>query len=133
MTAEVVVTLGILGYVCFRQWLRHDKRRMIHRERLAALEAGRELPAVEQESSQSLWNVQRFLLVAGISWVAAGLGGGLTFFVILRQASPEWLRQLPPAGTEIAAIIPIGIGLAHLIAFWAGERRDRRPRGTDAR
>ena len=98
---------------------------MLHRERLAALEAGKELPAVEQESSQSSWNVQRFLLVFGISWIAIGVGGGLTFYVILRQASPEWLRQLPPAGTEVAALIPVGIGLAHLITFWAGERHDR--------
>ncbi len=125
MTSEAVVILGIIGYISLRQWLRHDKRRMIHRERLAALEAGKELPAVEQESSQSSWNVQRFLLVFGISWIAIGVGGGLTFYVILRQASPEWLRQLPPAGTEVAALIPVGIGLAHLIAFWAGERHDR--------
>jgi hypothetical protein len=132
MTFEAVAVIFGIGYVCFRHWLRHDKRRMLHRERLAALEAGRELPAAEQESSHSRWNVQRFLLVAGISWVAVGLGGGLTFFVILRQASPEWVRQLPPAGTEIAAIIPIGIGLAHLITFWAGERRDRRSQEREA-
>ena len=125
MTSEAVVILGIIGGICLRQWLRHDKRRMLHRERLAALEAGKEIPAVEQESSQSGWNVQRYLLLFGISWIVIGVGGGLTFYVILRQASSEWLRQLPPAGTEVAALIPVGIGLAHLITFWAGERHDR--------
>lgn len=133
MTFETVMVFGILIYVCFRQWLRHDQRRMLHRERLAALEAGRELPAIEKESGQSRWNIQRFLLVAGISWIAAGVGGGLTFYVILRQGSAEWLRGMPPAGTEIAAIIPVGIGLAHLITFWAGERRERRMRVEESR
>jgi hypothetical protein len=45
--------------------------------------------------------------------------------VVLRYASPEWQQVLPPPGSEIAAIIPIGIGIAHLIAFRTGERRER--------
>ena len=49
ITLEAVVILGIIGYI----WLRHDKRRMLHREQLATLAADKELPAVEQESSQS--------------------------------------------------------------------------------
>lgn len=126
MTAEAILILGGLGYVCFRQWLRHDRRRMIHLERLAAIEKGREMPEVELESSRNDWSVQRYLLVAGWSWIAVGVGGGLSLFAMIRTASPEWLRELPPSGSEIAAIIPIGIGLAHLVTYRAGQRRETR-------
>ena len=53
ITLEAVVILGIIGYIWLRQRLGHDKRRMLHREQLAALAADKKLPAVEQESSQS--------------------------------------------------------------------------------
>jgi hypothetical protein len=126
MMAETLIILGILAYIGFRHWLRHDRRRMIHRERLAAIEKGLELPAIEHERSRFDWSVQRFLLVAGLSWIAIGVGGGLSLFLMLRHAPAEWIRDLPPPGTEVAALIPVGIGVAHLITFWIGERRERR-------
>jgi hypothetical protein len=131
MTAEAILILVGVGYVCFRQWLRHDKRRMIHLERLAAIEKGREMPAVELESSRNEWGIQRYLLVAGWSWIAIGVGGGLSLYVMLRNASPEWLRELPPLGSEVAAIVPIGIGLAHLATYRVGERREKRGERAD--
>lgn len=126
MMAETLIFLGILAYIGFRHWLRHDRRRMIHRERLAVIEKGMELPAIEQERSRFDWSVQRFLLVAGLSWIAIGVGGGLSLFLMLRHAPAEWIQSLPPPGTEVAALIPIGIGVAHLITFWVGERREGR-------
>jgi hypothetical protein len=45
---------------------------------------------------------------------------------MLSGAAPETLGPIPPRGTRYAAIIPIGIGIAHLITYWTGERRERR-------
>ena len=66
---EALILVVIIGYIAFRNWLTHDKRRMIHRERLAAIEKGVTLPAVEQEAERRTWNVQRYLLLAGWSWI----------------------------------------------------------------
>ena len=55
---EFVAFVGVLAcYVAFRQWMQHDRRRMVHRERLAAIEKGIELPPLEQEVQRSRWNV----------------------------------------------------------------------------
>ena len=42
--AAAAVFAILLGFVGFRQWLRHQQRAWVHRERLAALEKGVELP-----------------------------------------------------------------------------------------
>lgn len=123
--AEAGFFLCVFGYISFRHWLRHDRRRMLHRERLAALEKGIELPAVETEAERRTWNVQRFLLVAGLSWVAIGIGGGAVLHHLTTNRAPEWAGRLPPEGTEWAALTPIGVGIAHLITYWIGERRGR--------
>ena len=46
---EAIVAVWTIGYIAFANWLNHDKRRMIHRERIAAIEKGIQLPAIEQE------------------------------------------------------------------------------------
>src|SRR4029077_3315900 len=107
-----------IAYVAFRNWLNHDKRRMIHRERMAAIEKGLPLPAVEQEAVRRTWNVQRFLLLAGWSWIFIGIGGFVALHMILEGKIPAGsVQELPPAGTQYAAIIPLGIGVAHLITY----------------
>ena len=122
---EALFLSVILGYIAFRHWLNHDKRRMIHRERMAAIEKGVALPAVEQEAERRTWNVQRFLLLAGWSWIAIGIGGYITIVALLNGAPAGATHGLPPSGAQFAAVIPIGIGIAHLITYWTGERRER--------
>ncbi len=125
---EALFLSVIIGYIAFRNWLNHDKRRMIHRERMAAIEKGVPLPAIEQEVERHTWNVQRFLLLAGWSWIFIGIGGFIALNAILRGAVPEMAREMPPHGSQFAAVIPVGIGIAHLITYWTGERRERRVR-----
>jgi hypothetical protein len=125
---EVLFLCVIVAYIAFRNWLNHDKRRMIHRERMAALEKGVPLPAAEHEAERQTWNVQRFLLLAGWSWIALGIGGFIALQAIVSAAAPGTMGDVPLRGTQYAAIIPIGIGIAHLITYWTGERRERRPR-----
>jgi hypothetical protein len=122
---EALFLSVIIGYIAFRNWLNHDKRRMIHRERMAAIEKGIALPAVEHEAERRTWNVQRFLLLAGWSWIAIGIGGFIALNAVLSGALPAPTHEIPPSGTQYAAVIPIGIGIAHLITYWTGERRER--------
>jgi len=124
---EAVLLCCIVAYIAFRNWLHHDKRRMIHRERMAALEKGVELPAVEQETERQSWNVQRFLLLAGWSWIFIGIGAFIAISLVLAGVAPgDPPRDLPPRGSQYGALIPMGIGAAHLITYWTGERRNRR-------
>jgi hypothetical protein len=50
-----IVMVAVIGYLAFRQWLQFNRRTMIHRERLAAIEKGVDLPPVEQEVRRSSW------------------------------------------------------------------------------
>jgi hypothetical protein len=92
---------------------------------MAAIEKGVALPAVEHEAERHTWNVQRLLLLAGWSWIAIGIGGFIALNAVLSGALPGSTPEIPPRGTQYAAVIPIGIGIAHLITYWTGERRER--------
>ena len=43
------VSIALVGYAAYREWLRHQRRALIHHERLAAIEKGLNLPPLEQE------------------------------------------------------------------------------------
>ena len=81
----VLALAVILGFVGFGMWLRQQRRLMIHRERLAAIEKGIELPPVLQEVQRTSWNVQRLLLLAGLVWISIGTGFYLVFSEMLRH------------------------------------------------
>ena len=67
-----VAILAFIFYAAFQQFLRAQRRQMIHRERLAALEKGIDLPPLEREIQRRSWNVQRILVLAGLTWVSLG-------------------------------------------------------------
>jgi hypothetical protein len=111
-------------------WARHQRRLMIHRERLAAIEKGIELPPLEQEMQKRSWNVQRLLLLSGLIWISVGIA---VFPLMIRIAgqsiSPPWDPYAPrfdiPGGLEWLGVALIGIGLSHLVTFVVGRRRER--------
>jgi hypothetical protein len=72
----VIVIVAVIGYIAFRHWLQFRRREMIHRERLVAIEKGVELPPLEQEVRRSGQNVQRFLLLAGLTLCGAERAAG---------------------------------------------------------
>lgn len=122
-----MVWVAVIAFVAFHQWLRQQRRVMVHRERLAALEKGLELPPLEQVERRASWNVERVLLLAGISWIAIGI----TTFVVIRAVVGQPLLELNangltpvPAGVEWVGLAPFGIGLAHLAAYAAGRRKE---------
>ena len=75
---------SVLAFVGFRQWLRHQQRAMVHRERLAALEKGADLPAWPDESpSRFDFGLDSILLLSGLIWLAIGLGGMFAAWLIV--------------------------------------------------
>ncbi len=117
-----LVMVALIGYVAFRQYLQHHRRIMIHRERMVAIEKGVELPPLEKETQRSTWNVQRVLLLLGWSWIAVGVGVFTTITAILQAGGPE-ARGLH--GTQYVGLGLACVGVAHLITYWVGARRER--------
>lgn len=106
----------LLAFVLIQQMLRHQRRLLVHKERLAAIEKGLELPAVEREIEGRGFNVQRTLLLVGLVWISLGVGA-LSGDVSSLIGNPISV----PLGVAL-----IGIGVSHLIVFafgaWRGER-----------
>ncbi len=120
-----IVMVAVIGYLAFRQWLQFNRRNMIHRERLAAIEKGVDLPALEPETRRSSWNVQRFLLLAGLVWLSLGIGTFVTLTALLAHPTP--VTQEIPQGMQWIGLAPACIGLSHLIVYLIGKRRENGP------
>jgi len=90
-----IVIVAIIAYMGFREWLRHNRRAMIHKERLVAIEKGIELPSLEQEARRSATNVQRVLLLAGLIWISLGIGAYATLAALLTSSANTTLRFHP--------------------------------------
>jgi hypothetical protein len=120
--APALGLLFVLAFVAYGMWLRQERRMMIHRERLAAIEKGIDLPPVVRESQRTAWNVQRLLLLLGLVWISAGVGFYMVFSEMLRNPT-EFTRDVPP-GIQYVGYGLIGVGISHLVAFAAGFRRD---------
>ena len=115
--------VALMAYLAFQQWIRHHRRILIHRERLAAVEKGIELPPLEQEVRRSNWNVQRILLLAGLIWMSIGIGVFVILSALLAYHSPG--TEEIPYGVQWVAVPIVGIGLAHLIVYWVGRNKER--------
>jgi len=118
-----IVLVALIGFIGFQQWLRHSRRIMIHRERLAALEKGLELPPLEQEVQRGRWNVQRILLLSGLCWISLGFGAFMVLNALL--AHPSDLVKDIPQGLQFIGVAPVGIGLSHLIVYVVEKKKER--------
>jgi len=114
-----IVIVALIALVGFRQWLQHQRRVMIHRERLIALEKGVELPALDQEVRRSNWSVQRIILLAGLTWISLGVGAIVTLGALLANHTPDI-----PQGLQFIGVAPVAIGLSHLIVYLVGRKKD---------
>lgn len=120
--ASAIVVVALFGFIAFRQWLAHQRRVLIHRERMLALEKGVDLPPHEQEIRRTNVNVQRILLLAGLIWVALGITAFVVLTAVQAMASAKFTEDIP-RGIQYVAIAPIGIGLAHLAALLVGKKQ----------
>lgn len=117
-----IVMVALLGYLGFREWLRHNRRSMIYKERLMAIEKGVELPPLEQEVQRRAWNVQRILLLAGLTWISLGVGAYVTLAALLYSPANAKL-EIPP-GIQWVGVAPAAIGLSHLIVYLVGKKKE---------
>ncbi len=125
---DAIIGVSLVGFIAFLQWLKHDRRNMMHRERMAAIEKGVELPPLIQEVQRSTWNIQRLLLLFGWSWIAVGIGTVVLLSVLLSFPPSEVTKDIPQ-GMQAAGLIPLGLGIAYLVTYRAGERREQASRG----
>jgi hypothetical protein len=118
---NAIIIVAFIAFVAFRQWLNHQRRVMIHRERLTAIEKGVELPPLELEIRRSNWNVQTILLLAGLIWISLGIG----VFTVLNAllAHPEGLTDLRQ-GIQWIGIAPVMIGISHLIVYLVNKKKE---------
>ncbi|HKS54040.1 MAG TPA: DUF6249 domain-containing protein [Steroidobacteraceae bacterium] len=115
----IVFTFGIPGVVLI-VWFTlnyHKRRRLMelhHAERMAAIERGMDIPPlpIELIDGRSTPKRRRSALLPGLIWAFIGLA-----FVV---------GALTNGGEEIpvfAGLIPLGIGLAYLIYYFAEGRK----------
>ena len=126
----ISLILAVAGTYIFQVWARHQRRLMIHRERLAAIEKGIELPPLEQEIQKRSWNVQRLLLLAGLIWISLGIAAYQLFVRLGGQSVvAPWDPFSPPFkvpfGVEWIGAALIGIGVSHIVTYAVGRRRER--------
>ena len=117
-----IIIVAAIVYLGFRHWLQLSRRTMIHRERLAAIEKGLDLPPVEQEIRRTSWNVQRFLLLAGLIWISLGVGAFVTLSALIAHPTP--VTHDIPQGMQWIGVAPACIGLSHLIVYLIGKRKE---------
>jgi len=123
------IAFSIAFYLCFTQYLQHNRRVLVHRERLAAIEKGTPLPpeaaaalSPEAERRRS-WNVQRLLLLAGLVWLSIGISAFVVLSAIFAANSPAAADV--PRGLQWIGLAPATIGLSHLIVYAVGRSRER--------
>ncbi len=110
MIPIIAIILGI-GVAMLAMLLNYRKRKEIfalyHQERMAALEKGVDLPPLPDAlltDDARPYNPRRHLL-KGLAWLFVGIGLGLALFALVGYQH------------ALFALIPAGIGLAHLIYY----------------
>ena len=78
---------------------------------------------VEHEVRRGAWNVQRILLLAGLTWVSIGVSAFVVLSTLIAHGTPTGPEI--PDGIQWIAMAPVGIGLAHLIVYAVGAKSER--------
>lgn len=135
-----IIVVALVLCTTFFKWLRHQRRLLIHRERLAAVEQGQPLPTQDPDGHRGNWAVRRLLILAGLPWISLAVG----LFILLAIVAGGPPVQVPwerlgvtmsvPLETRWIALAPFGMGLAHLLVCAMGRSRDviRIPRGASS-
>jgi hypothetical protein len=117
---------SVLAYIGFRQWLRHQQRGMVHRERLAALDKGADLPPWPDDTPARFdFGVDSLLLLSGLIWLAIGLGGMFAAFVIVSHPMVQRIPEAVPPSIALIGLPVALVGVAHLIVYRVRRRGDR--------
>lgn len=115
--APVLIFGFVLAFIGYRQWLREQRRRMVHRERLAALEKGVEPPSYPEEPVRDRMNTKRVLFLSGLIWLAVGVGSMIAGRIVLSDPVLRAVQDIPPPTMYWMGLVPALVGVAHLIAY----------------
>jgi hypothetical protein len=109
----IIMSLSIpIVYAIVDYRRRRDIVEANHKERLAAIERGMELPALPESFYQSIKPARRSsYLLPGLVWLFVGIG----IFIALGAIAGEDVRML--------GLIPAGVGLALLIYHFVEGRK----------
>ncbi len=121
--AIAVVVVALIGYLGLRRYLEFQGRVMIHRERLAAIEKGMDLPPFDADTRPPRWSVRTILLLGGLIWLSIAVG---TFIALTALSRPEAHNVGLPPMLRWTAVMPACIGLSHLIVYAMQRRKDNR-------
>jgi hypothetical protein len=146
----VMVIVSATAILLWSLTLRYRRRELQHKERLAALEKGAPLPALTEVERRAPWTPRSYLL-HGMMWLFSGIGLTLFLlglaansygpktteqraseaqrlkdlgaseamvFQVLNDQAPHGLMP----GFSLIGLIPIGVGLAYLIAYRAEKK-----------
>ena len=111
----VAMLLGV-AFAIFALYLKHKRRQMYHRERMAAIEKGLELAPEDPLTPHAY-------LLRGLIWLFVGVGIA-AFFLAMSMSDKD--PELPPMAT--LGLIPAGVGLAYLILYHKEGKRAQQPR-----
>lgn len=116
MVAPAIVGL-FLAFIGFRQWLQLQQRAMIHRERMAAIEKGADLPPWPAEKPRNGIRSRQILLLSGLIWMGLGFGGMVTGYFVLSSPVVRAMPDVAPPEAAIGGLIFILIGAAHMVVY----------------
>lgn len=113
-----ILAIALASAILFAHFLfAHIRRRrlleIVHEQRMAALSKGMELPPLPEgllESVGKMANPGRSLF-RGLVWSFVGIALYLA------------LGEVAGPGVNLFALIPIGIGVAHLVYYWIEGRK----------
>jgi hypothetical protein len=103
-----IVAVAVILIVALR--LRFRRRELLHRERLAAIEKGMEIPEALLAEPDSL--SPHACLLRGLIWLLSGLAV-IVFFVAMGFAEGD--REIFAAAA--LGLIPAGAGIAYLVVY----------------
>jgi hypothetical protein len=109
----VIAILGVLAYASMKLYFRHRATELRHRERIAAIEKGTDLPPDPALGPTPY-------LLQGLKLLFTGIGLSI-FLIALSHASGN------PRLLAVATIglIPAGIGIAHLVLYRIQSKSER--------
>ena len=112
----IVAILSTLAFAALLFYFRYRRQKLLHAERLAAIEKNLQLP--ESFFAEPELNIRIYLL-RGLVWLAVGLGIAIFLFAmwLSERSDPEIL------GAAALGAIPILVGAAHLIYYRIAAKR----------
>lgn len=114
-----IVAAAVILIVALR--LRGKRRELLHRERLAAIEKGIEIPEALLAESDTL--SPNACLLRGLIWLLAGVAV-IAFFIAMGFAEGD--REIFAAAA--LGLIPVGAGVAYLVVY-RKMQTERAPQG----